>query len=488
MGVHFLSRALTGLVVLVLTVALVGYGVWHLTTAMREEPPSRTPAAERSYVVNAGRLEPVTFTPEIVVNGRVRGWRIAELRAAGTGEIRSQSELMRNGAFVPGGTLLARIDPEPSRIKLADAEAAAAEVEARAREASQALEATKIEVEAALAMRELRQRAVDRQQALVGSGTVSTANRDSAEMELIAARQTLAARQLSLVRAENEVERIQLQRKRAELTRQQAARDLAETDIIAPFSGILADVDVATGRRASANERLAMLIDPNALEVEVTLSARDFAKVLDTTGAVMPLPATIRLATDGWDLETTGTLLRAAGRGGAEGSGRTVFVGLDGQGAMQFRPGDFVAVTIQEPPLDEVAVLPAAAIDRAGRLLTITEDNRLVENYASVVRRQGNEVVLRDVPFGEAFVRQRTPRVGPGILVEPSFTNEPADGSENEEQISLDDARRQRLLAFVDADNEMPAERKARIRSALAEERVSRALVDRLEARPASGG
>ena len=82
--------------------------------------------------------------------------------------------------------------------------------------------------------------------------------------------------------------------KQQQLTRQQAARDLAETDIIAPFSGILADVDVATGRRASANERLAMLIDPKALEVEVTLSARDFAKVLDTTGAVMPRCATKR--------------------------------------------------------------------------------------------------------------------------------------------------------------------------------------------------
>jgi len=486
--VHFLSRALTGLVLLTATLALVGYGVWYFAAAMRDDPISRAPASERSYLVNAGRLEAVTFTPEIVVNGRVRGWRIAELRAANTGEIRSQSEFMRNGAVVPGGTLLARVDPEPARIKLADAEAAVAESDALAREAAQALEATKIEVEAAMAMRDLRQRAVDRQQALVGSGTVSSANRDVAEMDLIAARQTLAARQLALVRAENEVQRIQLQRQRAELTRQQAARDLAETDIVAPFSGILADVDVATGRRASANERLATLIDPNALEVEVTLSARDFARILDSAGNVMPLAADIRLAAVGWDLSTTGTVLRAAGRGATEGSGRTVFVGLDGADAVQFRPGDFVTVTIREPPLSEVAVVPAAAIDRAGRLLTLAPDNRLAEQQAVIVRRQGDSVVLRDVPFGTAYVRQRTPRVGPGILVKPNFTDEPALDDDNEERISLDNERRQRLLAFVEADHQMPAARKARIRSALTQELVSRRLIDRLEAGPASGG
>ena len=52
------------------------------------------------------------------------------------------------------------------------------------------------------------------------------------------------------------------------------------------------------------------------------------------------------------------------------------------------RPGDFVTVRIEEPPISQVAVLPAAALDAGARVLVVAEDERLESIDARLLRRQ----------------------------------------------------------------------------------------------------
>ncbi|MEO0866046.1 MAG: efflux transporter periplasmic adaptor subunit, partial [Pseudomonadota bacterium] len=169
----------------------------------------------------------------------------------------------------------------------------------------------------------------------------------------------------------------------------------------------------------------------------------------------------------------------SAGVGEAQ-TGRLVFARLDT--AVGFRPGDFVTVQVQEPPLDKVVRLPASAVDAAGTVLVLGEDERLEQIDVQVLRRQGDDVLVRSADIiGRDVVEARSPLLGAGIKVRPLRPD--AAAAEEPEMLELTDERRARLVAFVEGNQRMPAEAKARVLARLAEARVPARMVARLESR-----
>ncbi|MGM0586314.1 MAG: efflux RND transporter periplasmic adaptor subunit, partial [Pseudomonadota bacterium] len=281
----------------------------------------------------------------------------------------------------------------------------------------------------------------------------------------------------------------------ARLAVDDAERALAETEMRAPFAGLLTDVAAAPGRRVSANERLAVLVDPTRLEAAFPVSNAEYARLLDATGALAERPARVSLETgDGQAAEMPAQLIRAGAAAGAGRTGRTLFARLTPEAGRLLREGDFVAVRLQEPPMEKVAVLPAAAATEDGRILVVGEDDRLEERAVSIQRRQGDRLVVAGAPFGARVVAVRKPQLGPGVKVEVlGPAGAPAGGAEDRlaaaegDFIALSEDRRARLVRLVRADAELAEAEKARLLDHLSAPRAPRDVVERLEAR-ASGG
>ena len=178
-----------------------------------------------------------------------------------------------------------------------------------------------------------------------------------------------------------------------------------------------------------------------------------------------------------------------------------LFATLEIEAGTVLRPGDFVKVAVEEPELANVVAVPAAAVTEDGRLLVVTEDERIDEIRARVLRRMGNEVLLADVPFGTDYVRERLPQLGKGLKVSPrrGQGEEPEDtapvtasASESAGQpagdlVALEPERRAALIAQLTNSN-MPENRKARLLALLNEPMVPKDLVDRLEERQGRKG
>ena len=162
-------------------------------------------------------------------------------------------------------------------------------------------------------------------------------------------------------------------------------------------------------------------------------------------------------------------------------TGRLLFARLGD--APGFLPGDFVTVEITEPPLDRVAVLPSTAIDAAGRVLVLGEEDRLETAEVTLVRRQGDDVIVRVRGLaGREVVAERTPFLGAGIGVRPirpGADDAPAEPA----MVELDEDRRAKLIAFVEASQRMPDRAKERVLAQLRADRVPADMVNRLESR-----
>jgi hypothetical protein len=212
------------------------------------------------------------------------------------------------------------------------------------------------------------------------------------------------------------------------------------------------------------------------------VSTAQYARLLDAAGDLLPAPVNATLDVSGIDLTAQGIITRASAAAGEGQTGRLVFARLNG--ALGFKPGDFVTVRVQEPALESVMRLPASAINSENSVLVLGPKNRLEAVQVILMRRQGDDVLVRSADLiGREVVEARSPLLGVGIAVRPLRSKEPIAAPNEPEMLELSAERRAKLVAFIEGNQRMPTEAKARVLARLNEPRVPARMVARLEER-----
>lgn len=481
---RFLRNSLTGLFLASLTLGLLAYAGQTIFSAVQERMSDETEMPERRervFAVNVTRGEPQTITPELTTFGEVQSRRNLEIRAKTSGTIIELASVFQDGGEVDAGQVLARIDPADAQSALDRARSDLADAEAEVREAERGVVLARDDLTAAREQAALRERAFTRQKDLEDRGVGTASLVETAELAAAQARQAVLNSRQALAQAEARVDQAATGLTRAQIALSEAERRLEDTIITAGFSGTLAEVSIVAGGIVAANEKLALLIDAEALEVAFRVSTAQYARLLDDQGRLLRAPLRVALDTMGTDLGTTGVLTRTSGAVGEGQTGRLLFARLDS--ASGLKPGDFVTVRIEEPPLEEVVRLPASALGADGRVLIVTEESRLLAVPVTLLRRQGDDILVRgDAIIGQDVVRERSPLLGEGIRVR---LLDPEEDPQEEAHLmlNLNEDRRASLIAFVQADSALTETDRARMIALLSQSRVPEDVVRQLETR-----
>lgn len=487
---RFLRQCLTGLFLLSLTLGLLAYAGQTVVSAVSErmsKEPRQPDRRERVFAVRTSLAQEASITPVLTAFGGVQSRRTLELRTQASGIITELSPDFVEGGQVRAGQFLARIDPADAQAARDRARADLMDGEAEQREATRALDLAHDELQAARNQYALQERALARQRDLQSRGVGTTTAVETAELAAAQSRQSVLGSRQALALAEARIDQATTGLARARLFFSEAERRLDETRITANFTGTLSDVSVVAGRLVSANEQLAQLIDATSLEVAFRVSTPQYARLVDEQGALIGAPVRVSLDAFGLELTATGRISRDSAAVGEGRTGRLIFATLDMAPAM--KPGDFVTVRIDEPPLERVTLLPASALGADGAVLVLGEDDRLEALSVTLLRRQGNDILVRAPGLaGREVVDQRTPVLGPGIKVR-ALTPEAAtqggvkDAGKPANLVELSPDRRARLVSYVRSSNDMPTAVKERLLGQLDKPRVPIAMVERLERR-----
>ena len=480
---RFLRQSLTGVFLAAVSVGLLLYAGQLILTAVQQQMSNERkapPPRERIFAVNLVTVQLQDIAPELIAFGRVESRRRLELRTPVAGRVTSLAEEFEEGGAVSAGQLLLQIDPADAQSALDRAEADMQDARAEERETGRALILAQDELVATQDQAQLRQRAFQRQMDLKARGVGTAATVEVAELAAVQASQAVISRRQAVSQAEARVDQAASNLARAEINLAIAQRDLADTTVTAQFGGTLQSVSLVQGRLVSANEKLAELVDPTLLEVAFRISTVQYARLLDDSGQLIAAPVRISLDATGADLSAEGVISRDSGGAGDGQSGRLIYARLSA--APGFKPGDFVTVSVREPELSAVARLPASVLDANGTVLVLGPEDRLEQMQVELVRRQGDDVLIRGVGLaGREVVSGRTPLLGAGIKVRA--LRDGAAPQPQAEFIELSDERRARLTAFVQGNSRMPEEAKKRVLGQLAEAKVPAKLVSRIESR-----
>lgn len=484
---RFMRRSLTGVFLLAITLVLLAWAgnlVRGAVEAKLNQEPRSFPQRERVLSVNVVSLDPQAITPELTAFGELLSQRTLDLRSATGGTVREAGQGLVDGGSVAAGDLLLRIDPTDAQAALDRVRADLQDAEAELRDAQRALTLAQDELAAAQSQSTLRDQALARARDLADRGVGTAAAVETAELASSSAQASVLTQRQSVASAQARIDQATTSLARQRINLAEAERDLADTEIYAAFGGQLSNVTISLGGRLTANELFGQLVDPTQLEVAFRVSTSQYARLLDDQGKLVPAVVNVALDVAGLDLTAKGQITRESASVASGQTGRLLFATLDQ--ALGYRPGDFVTVRIDEPALENVALVPATAVAADETVLLVGADERLAVGRVTLLRRQGDNVIVAVGDLaGQTIVAERSPLLGAGIKVSPILPDGQQVAEEAPKMLTLDPERRAKLIAFV-TEGRMPDDVKERIIGQLEQDEVSSETVERLESRMGS--
>ena len=481
---RFLGRGLIGLLLFSLALGLLGLAGNTIKVAvqdrMNQEPRSQK-ARERTFAVKVVPAEVTSINPTLNAFGEIQSRKTLDLRMAASGQIQELSTNFVEGGSVKSGELLIRLDDSDYQTAVDLAENNLIDAKNEVMESARNLSFSKEELAAAEEQEKLRLRALTRQKDLVERGVGTAAALENAELSASGATQAVLSRKAAVDQAKNRGAQADTRLVRAELALKDAKRKLEDTKLFAEFSGLLSGVSLVKGGIVSANERLGQLIDPEVLEVSFKISTQQYTRLLNDNGELLKAPVSVALTNTEQGLNADGVIIRDSASVAKGQTGRQVYAKLTK--SVGFKPGDFVAVKVEEPTLNWVVKLPSTALDASNKVLLLGEGERLEEAQVKLMRRQGNEVIVRSRDLsGKEIVAQRTPVLGAGIKVKAIRSGEENEVAEVE-MLELTEERRAKLISAIETNGYIPKTVKERIIGQLTQPKVPADVVARIESR-----
>jgi RND family efflux transporter MFP subunit len=366
-----------GLPLIILLVAFLS-GSYLLATKKQLVPVE---PEERVWAVDVVPASYADVQPDLTLYGQVAASRSSELRAQVAGRIVDVSQNFRDGGIVEKGDLLVTVDPFDYETALA--------------------EQRSILKEAEIAVRQSR-RKYDRAVELHAENNVSDEFLDDAE--------------LNLRQQEARFEQQQIAVKRAE-------RDMRETKVVAPFSGVVSSLEVELGQQISGSDRLADLIDLSRLEVQFSLSNAQFGRLLNQDEGLEGRPLKVTWQVGNESLEFNGRVSRAGAEITSSMGGVMVYAGIEGTDRFtQIRPGALVTISLADKRYKNVLRVPSSAV-YSDNTVYLVRENRLEREPVNVVGFSGGDTFLQPavdgaIGNGELIVSTQLREAGTGARAE----------------------------------------------------------------------
>ena len=449
---RFFRQALIGLTLLTLSIGILAYSGYLIKEALSErfaQEPRVPQPRERTFAVNVVTAEPKVIIPQLEAFGEIKSRRTLDLRLTLGGQVTRLSENFVEGGQVKAGEKLIELDAADAQSSYLKAEADIMDAQAEVEDAARALLLSQDELEAAFKQSNLRKTALSRQRDLQVRGVGTKAAVEAAELALSSAEQSVLNRRSAVDQAKARGASAKTRLIRSQLALDDASRLLDDTKLFSKFDGVLSEITLVEGGIVTANERIGRLIDPNSLEVAFRVSTEQYSRLLNENGQLINAPVTVSLNLMGSEITTNAVLERGSGSVAEGQTGRLLYAKLEK--AIGFKPGDYVVVKVDEPELRFAINLPASALNADNQVLILNDEERLENVDVSLLRRQGDDVIIRsrDLP-GKEVVAQRSPLLGAGIKVRAVRSGEADKPPKAPEMIELTEERRQKLIKFIE--------------------------------------
>jgi RND family efflux transporter MFP subunit len=266
---------------------------------------------------------------------------------------------------------------------------------------------------------ELARRDLARRERLLGQAAASEKALDDARMAVAQHEAALAQRRQAIATLGAQLVQQDAALERLDAALERAAHDLANSELRAPFAGLVTEVSAALGKRLGVGDPVARLVDEARIEIRFTLSDAEFGRLWRDGLIGRDLEARWRLGTTTFPL--AGRIARMQTTIDPSSGGVEVYAEITANpDGAPLRPGAFVEVLLPDRLHEQVVELPASALFHGDTVYAIA-NGRLQPRAVELVADLGARILVRGpLDAGQPIVTSRLAEIGPGLKVEVS--------------------------------------------------------------------
>lgn len=394
-----------------LPIVLLAGGVMVFQYLTENKASTAVPAPkEKTWSVQVAELQAGRYAPEIQVQGRVEAPDRYRAAAPGAGWVEAVN--VREGDQVQAGDILIKLDPRDFTTALTQAQAELADIKAQLVES----EIRNTQDQAALVQEKsilnLTEKSLTRSKRLKKQSLSSESDLEAAQQNLMRQQLLVNQRELAVKSYQSRKQQLEARLQRTQAQLDQAQRALQRSISVAPYDGVVSQVNVAVGGRVSAGKEMLVMYSPATLEVRALIPNQyqgELAQALENT---QQLKAT-RIS-DGSEY----LLVRLAGE--ASPGGMDAFLRPVSPTEVRISPGGLVTLMLERPEQANLYPVPPSAIYNNTRVYLLQE-GRLAGVSVDIVGQstlQGESVRLvrsDAIEDGAVLVLTRLPNASTGL-------------------------------------------------------------------------
>ena len=336
--------------------------------ATKEEPEILV-IEEKSWPVSVIEAQYGDIQPTVALFGEVITSRRSELRALVGGQVIKVGDNFKEGAVVKKGELLLRIDDFEYRNSVTE-------------------ETAKLDV---------MTRDFERADELFKQGSISEQFRDNALLEKT---------QQELVLSESE-------------------KDLRDTELFAPFDGVINDVQATLGKQVSTfNDKIGEIIDIKNMEVRFSISKSQYGRLLEDESEILGRAIEVRWTVGQKDLIFDASISRVGAEITSNTGGVNIFatIEMDKEQETPLRPGAFVRLRMPDKTYVSVIRIPETAVFN-DEYIYIVKDQRLKKVGIAISGYDQSNVLIKPteelmIQNGDLIVTNQLREAGEGVKVD----------------------------------------------------------------------
>ena len=376
----FLFRAFPAFVVLGAFV----YGFNYLVST--KPVVEQTRLEEKVWSVDVSPVSIKDAQPEFVAYSTVKSMRQVNLQLPLTGVVNFISPNFKEGAILKKGELLVGLEDDRQILALEDTDTK--------------IKAEKINVSYLQKQSELRLKIANRIQKMKERSAATDASLDEAK--------------LSLVITENQLAQTEARILELEILRKKQIKDIDDTQLIAPFTGSLSKVSIASGQRVTNASTIGVLTELNAKEVPFIVPAEVFVKLDSLLNSEVSL---IWKSGDDDLAIAKGIIKRYQSEIDKIDGGGTLYAELEDNSSNFIPVGAFVEVVYKGLNLNKVVMLPESALYANEKVYAVINGRTVARNVEIKYRSDGKIWVSGELEENDLIITTRLSGLSAGMKV-----------------------------------------------------------------------
>ncbi|MDG2001263.1 MAG: HlyD family efflux transporter periplasmic adaptor subunit [Alphaproteobacteria bacterium] len=344
-------------------------------------------------IVNTLKLSSIKYLLNIKTYGEIVSDRILDIKYRENGKIIKIGKNIKNGEYINKGDLIFKVDSFYIENEIVEKITSRKILFFNLKKINFQISSNELKQKEIIVQRDIIKNQLDRRTA-VKSQAFSDNSIDELRLSLSLKEQSLIDN-VELINILNiELETLNTEIDKIQIIIDKLNNDLKETNVLAPFSGHISNLNLEVGKEITSNDNLAVLSDTDNLEAKFFIGGSDYFKLTQFKNNGLEEVVNIKWVIGNKSYKTKGKISRIDGLINKEIAGINIYAQID-KSLPKIPLGAFIEINLKSNIPSDAIIVPSSSIFK-NKYIYLVRNKKLLKREIIVISEEREGIIIKD--------------------------------------------------------------------------------------------